>query len=67
VIATHSLVEEGQLVSTAKHADHQESHGAHRTELSPVAQQRKGDEGVLVAEVLPSEEDTDEHTTQDEQ
>ena len=63
---TYSLVEERQLVSTTEHADHQESHSAHRSKLSPVAEERKRNEGVLVAEVLPSEKDANEKAAEDE-
>ena len=67
VKVTYSLVEQGQLVGTAQHADHKEGHGAHRAELGAVAEEREGDEGVLVAVVLPAEEDKHEDAAEGEQ
>lgn len=64
---TYSLVEQRKLVGTAEHTHHQKGHGTHRAELSPVAKERQGDERMLVEVVLPSEEDADEDTAENEE
>jgi hypothetical protein len=64
---TYSLVEQRKLVGTAEHTHHQKRHGAHRAELSPVAEERQGDERMLVEVVLPSEENANKDTAEDEQ
>lgn len=61
------MVEQWQLVGTAQHGDHHESHSTHRADLGAVAKQRKGDQGVLIAVPLPREEHSDEDATDDEQ